>query len=140
MVIHGHASNAQGRKATKTYRTWTSIIQRCTNPNHKHYEKYKDKLPEEWKLFENFLADMGERPEGMSLDRIDNSLGYCKENCRWATPTMQQRNKSNNKVSVELAIQIKELRKQGMYLKDIAAKFELTESTVKNVIYRGDWS
>jgi radical SAM superfamily enzyme YgiQ (UPF0313 family) len=49
-----------------------------------------------WEDFESFLKDMGERPKGHTLDRIDNTKGYYKENCRWATQTQQCRNKSNN--------------------------------------------
>lgn len=63
--------------------------QRCTNPNHAYHKSYEGMLCDEWQDFEIFLADMGVRPEGTSLDRIDNNKGYCKANCRWATQSEQ---------------------------------------------------
>ena len=82
---------------TRTYVSWKSMWARCTDTKRRDYEYYKTKTPiDRWKSFENFLEDMGERPENTSLDRIDNSKGYFKENCRWANQKEQQQNKNTN--------------------------------------------
>lgn len=73
---------------SKTYSTWESMIQRCTNSknrNYKHYGARGIKVCESWIKFENFLSDMGERPDNKELDRIDNDGNYDKNNCRWIT-------------------------------------------------------
>lgn len=84
----------------KLYKLWSCIIQRTTNRNNDRYASYGGRgimVCESWKKFENFYADMGERPTGTTLDRIDNKKGYCKENCKWSTPEEQMNNMRSNK-------------------------------------------
>lgn len=95
---HGHTT--QGR-SSKTYQSWEAMINRCSNSNNKYWDNYGGKgisVCDRWKNFQNFLDDMGLKPDNLTLDRIDNSKGYSKENCRWATRTQQNRNKKNNKL------------------------------------------
>lgn len=78
-------------------RTWIHMVARCNDPKEQGYLKYGArgiKVCDRWLDFENFLADMGLRPEGMTLDRIDSKLGYYPENCRWASWAVQIRNRS----------------------------------------------
>jgi hypothetical protein len=82
---------------TRTYITWCNMKQRCLNANRPDYKYYGGrgiKVCDRWLKFKNFYEDMGERPIGMSLDRIENSDGYTKENCKWSSPTEQNNNKT----------------------------------------------
>lgn len=84
------------KKKTPTYISWSKAKERCNNKNHEKYSYYGGrgvKFCSEWNDFRIFLKDMGERPDGRTLDRINPYGNYCKENCRWATPLEQGRNK-----------------------------------------------
>jgi hypothetical protein len=82
---------------TPTARTWRAMMARCYDMNDHAYAKYGElgiTVDPKWKTLDGFISEMGDRPSGTSLDRIDNSKGYYKENCRWATRTTQNRNRS----------------------------------------------
>jgi len=81
------------------------MLQRCYNPNHPAYAYYGARgirVCKRWHTFENFLADMGEPPLGLSIDRIDNDSGYRPTNCRWATRSEQMRNRRPRKLRIKL--------------------------------------
>jgi hypothetical protein len=88
-----------------TYRSWEAMIYRCSKPNKDTYHRYGGRginVCERWlQGFQNFLADMGEKPEGYELDRIDNDGDYTPENCRWIThkENCQNRNKRSDNIS-----------------------------------------
>lgn len=92
-----HLNDKGGISKHPLYKAWAGMVNRCTNPNHSSYYRYGAKgikVSEDWMGFRNFLRDMGERPEGMTLDRIDPYGGYSKENCRWATMKDQRVNRT----------------------------------------------
>jgi len=95
------SNTTHGKKNTSEYRSWCGMKARCYNINNHKYYRYGARgitVCERWlKSFENFFEDMGEKPEKrLTVDRIDNDLGYFKENCRWGTPRQQSGNRSTN--------------------------------------------
>lgn len=87
----------------KAYISWNNMISRCLNPSTPCYEHYGGRgitVCKEWLKFENFLSDMGERPIGLSLDRIDNSRGYYPRNCRWINQREQTNNTRKNRLFI----------------------------------------
>ena len=93
---------AHGMAYTRTYKVWKSMVQRCTNSKDTRYHRYGGRgitVCDDWKDFRNFYRDMGDAPDGLEIDRIDNYKGYCKENCRWVT---RKENLNNTKWSQEL--------------------------------------
>lgn len=92
-IRHGHSV---GGVLSGTYKSWFAMIQRCENPNNKRYSDWGGRgimVCKEWHRFDNFLADMNERPEGMTIDRIDVNGNYERSNCRWADRFTQSANK-----------------------------------------------
>lgn len=91
---HGHS---QGGRVSPTYGSWHNMLRRCSEPTHNRYHLYGGRgvtVCDRWaNSFENFLEDMGERPEGKTLDRVDVNGNYEPANCKWSTPTEQARNR-----------------------------------------------
>jgi hypothetical protein len=90
-----------GQHGSPAWQSWTSMKTRCNNPNSTQYELYGGrgiKVCERWEKFENFLEDMGERPEGKTLDRIDVNKNYEPMNCKWSTKKEQSQNRRKLKL------------------------------------------
>ncbi len=129
---HGHRPRGY---ATPTYHSWTAMKSRCFCLNAFGYERYGGRgitVCEKWMRFEGFLDDMGERPEGTSLDRIDNNGNYEPDNCRWATAKQQQRNTQKN---VRLTFNGK-----TRCLKEWAEIVGINHHTIRSRIRKSGWS
>lgn len=96
------AAKTHGRRYSAEYSVWKGIWRRCTDQNSEHYKNYgarKIGVCEKWSSFEGFFEDMGERPSAShTIERDNNDIGYCKDNCRWATRKDQQNNRRSNLV------------------------------------------
>jgi hypothetical protein len=117
-----------GWSATATYRVWNGMTQRCCNINAKVYPHYGGrgiKVCDEWMTFLGFLNDMGPRPEGLELDRINNAGNYELSNCRWATREQQLENRRTTifvvyrekKMSLAAACRMAGVNRHAVYLR-----------------------
>ena len=120
-----------GMYGTPTYKSWSEMKGRCNHPNRSrgHYEDIT--YCKEWESFENFFADMGIRPEGCSLDRIDPKGNYEPSNCRWADDITQENNRTNNVFY--------EIDGERLTLCQIARKYDISRSNLANKIYLLRW-
>lgn len=136
-------STIHGFTGTPTHISWSAMKQRCLNTNDPNYYKYGGRgitiEDDRWFEFENFLTDMGERPEGKTLDRIDNSKGYCADNCRWATSEQQAHNSRVTKLTKADVYRIRLMRSEGLTYKDIASKFNVNSGTIGHICRGETW-
>lgn len=101
----GLQAKKHGMIGTPTYKTWQSMKNRCLNVNHNKYNFYGGmgvKIADKWHSFDGFLEDMGVRPDGLTLDRINPFGDYTKENCRWADNATQIKNTKRNFIKENL--------------------------------------
>lgn len=130
-------------KGTPTHNTWKSMIQRCGNPRATDYDLYGGRgitVCEHWRTsYSSFLADMGERPDGMTLDRIDNDGNYEPGNCRWATATVQVRNSRATKLTTETVEWIRSNR-DVLTGKAMAAALGMSRAQISRVLNGTRWA
>jgi hypothetical protein len=100
--VRAQTLTRHGMTRSPTHNTWRGMIDRCTNSKHKAWPHYGGRgitVCERWRSFDNFYEDMGVRPEGRTLDRIDNDGNYEPGNCRWATMAEQKANQRPRRLS-----------------------------------------
>jgi len=124
-------NTTHGKSLSPTYSSWQSMKWRCKSKHSNYFNRSYAHYCARWESFENFLADMGERPEGTSLDRIDNKRGYSPENCRWASARQQSCNRSN--------VNLLEFRGEHLSITEIAERVGLHYRTLRARLLRG-WS
>lgn len=132
--IAGNLNKTHGMHQSTEYRIWSNMLSRCTNPNVECYERYGGRgitVSEDWKSFERFYSDMGKRPEGKTLDRIDSNGPYSKENCRWATVAEQNRNTNRT--------QLVTFRGETKCLKDWAEEQGIAYNTLRKRYIIHNW-
>lgn len=131
-----------GLGGTPTYRSWYCMLQRCTNPRDIGWPNYGGRgitVCPAWMSLEGFVRDMGTRPQGATLDRIDPNGNYEPSNCRWATVTEQNRNRTFNVITPEKLDAIKRDLLAGMTQRDAASKHGVSQSTVSRASRGVTW-
>lgn len=121
---HGHARRKPGK--TRTYSTWSSMLNRCNNPKNKGFHRYGGRgifVAPQFRRFEGFLAYLGEKPKGMTLDRIDNNGPYAPGNVRWATVGTQNCNTRRNRRLT--------LNGQTLTLKEWCDRLNISQNTIQ---------
>lgn len=130
----GDANRRHGVNGTPTHTTWAGILQRCLDQKNRKYALYGGRgigVCDRWRhSFEAFLADMGERPAGMSIDRIDNDRGYEPGNCRWATAREQVANRRCTKLTDAMVEEIYLSLRQGARGVDLAKAFGVSQTAI----------
>lgn len=128
----GLANKTHGMALTGTYKSWAEMWARCTNPNHPKFNRYAErKPPESWRDFTVFLSDMGERPAGHSIERVDNNLPYGPDNCKWI-PLADQGKNTSRVIRVTNGDVVLSLR-------DAATLAGLNEKTVRSRLAQSGW-
>lgn len=132
-TTHGHCAHGL---QTATYKSWRAMVSRCTRPRDRAWKDYGGRgiaVCERWLVFANFLADMGERPSGTTIDRIDNERGYEPVNCRWATRAEQAANqRQSKKLSIDDVRDIKDALATERIV-DIAKRYGVRADSISRI-------
>jgi len=129
-----HGMSRLNGKRNPEYSRWQKMKARCADKNDKDYGGRGIAVCNRWLIFSNYFEDMGTCPKGLSLDRRDNSKGYSKDNCRWATPSQQTYNRrpytrTKYKTS-KIKSEVKKLLEEGKTTRAIASKLGVGKTTV----------
>jgi hypothetical protein len=138
-TTHGYAR--VGKKMPE-YEVWSAMRGRCMRKSHKEYAYYGGRgigVDPRWDDFPTFLEDMGPRPDGHSLDRIDNDKGYGPDNCRWATRAEQNQNTRATRLTPVSVMCMRVLRARGADVSVLASAFGVTKAAAYDAIRRRTW-
>ena len=128
--VTAEKNRKHGLSGTPTYKSWHAMLQRTEGKGgHQSYVDRGFTVCDRWMSFINFVEDMGMRPIGKTLDRIDNTKGYSKDNCRWATPIEQANNKDTTKYVV--------VNGEKMPFMYACKKFNVTENCARHRLRNG---
>ena len=122
--------------------SWSSMKTRCTNPNRRSYKWYGGrviKVCERWQSFSNFLADMGPRPDGHSLDRINPNGNYEPENCMWSPQSVQMQHNTRTKLTDYMVLEARVRCERGEGIKAVAREFGVLETTLGMAVRGQTW-
>jgi len=136
---HGHKPKYAA--PSPTYTSWVEMRRRCLNPGHKRYADYGGRgitICARWSEFANFLEDMGARPEGLSLDRINNAGNYEPGNCRWANTKTQRRNSRNIKLT-EADVHAIQAAGGSMSNVKLGRRFGVSDVMIANILKGKMW-
>ena len=150
-TTHGHCAR---RRHSPEYSSWSHMLQRCENPKSDFFSYYGGRgitVCERWHVFENFLHDMGKRPDGLTLERINNDGNYEPSNCKWASRSDQIKNRRRRKIEsfprgethhqAKLnSDQVNQIRlRKSEDQRSLAKEFKVSQATISYIILGKTW-
>lgn len=143
-VGEDHNRFVHGGSRTPTYSVWSNMKDRCYRPENKSFKHYGSRgiqVCPEWRdSFAQFVADMGPRPPGLTLERKDVNGNYCPDNCVWADKTTQSRNRRFTKANAETATRIRSDRASGKTIAQLSRDYGLSTSQIFRIVKDAAWT
>jgi hypothetical protein len=135
-------ARTHGLSGTRVYAVWRQMMYRCYRescPGWPFYGGRGVRVDPRWHDVVNFVADMGHPPSGLWLERIDNEAGYSRDNCRWASPAEQARNRRDTRLSPDIVIWIRQQKASGATMRALAGQLGVAPNTVSEAASGARW-